>query len=55
MPRPPKATPKPAEYPLVTKGSKLAEQTRTKANLVTKAVREKHFKKAMAITTATSG
>jgi len=47
MARTSKASPKPAEYPLKTKGSRLAEQTRAKANHLTKTEREDHFKKAM--------
>jgi hypothetical protein len=47
MPHASKASSKPAGYPLKTKGSRLAEQTRAKANHLTKAEREEHFKKAM--------
>ena len=49
MARTSKASLKPAEYPLKTKGSRLAEQTRAKANHLTKTEREKHFRKAMVL------
>jgi hypothetical protein len=60
MARTSKPSPKAAEYPLKTRGSRLAEQTRAKANHLTKTEREQHLKKAMVLmrglsTAATSG
>jgi len=49
MARTSKTSAKPAEFPLNTKGSTLAEQTRSKANHLTKTERENHFKKASVV------